>query len=105
MIELHYQFWFLFPLAILIAILAMGTGVSGANFWAPVYLLWLRFDPQLGFWLSLVTMLFGFSSGLAHNLRHGTINFFYSKPILKQSCLRPCSARSPRDSSNRAGFF
>lgn len=82
-IELHYQFWFLFPLAILIAILAMGTGVSGANFWAPVYLLWLRFDPQLGFWLSLVTMLFGFSSGLARNLRQRTINFFLFRTYLK----------------------
>lgn len=37
--EFHYQLWFLFSVATLIAILAMGTEVSGANFWAPVYLL------------------------------------------------------------------
>ena len=61
----------------------MATGVSGANFWAPVYLLWLRLDPQLGFWLSLVSMIFGFSSGLARNLRQGTINFFLLRQYLK----------------------
>ncbi len=75
--------WFLFPLAITIAIFAMATGVSGANFFAPVYLLWLRLDPQLGFWLSLVSMIFGFSSGLIRNLRQGTVNFFLVREYLK----------------------
>src|SRR6266849_5484807 len=79
----HPEFWFLFPLAILIAVFAMATGVSGANFWAPVYLLWLRLDPQLGFWLSLVSMIFGFSSGLTRNLRQGTVNFFLFRQYLK----------------------
>jgi len=79
----HFEFWFLFPVAILIAVFAMATGVSGANFWAPVYLLWLRLDPQLGFWLSLVSMIFGFSSGLARNLRQGTVNFFLLREYLK----------------------
>ena len=76
------QYWFLFPVAIVIAILAMATGVSGANFWAPVYLLWLRFDSQLGFWLSLVSMLIGFSSGVARNLHQRTINFFLLRTYL-----------------------
>jgi hypothetical protein len=79
----HFEFWFLFPVAIIIAVFAMATGVSGANFWAPVYLLWLRLDPQLGFWLSLVSMIFGFSSGLARNLRQGTVNFFLLREYLK----------------------
>src|SRR5207249_3076888 len=70
---LTLEFWFLFPVAITIAIFAMATGVSGANFFAPVYLLWLQLDPQLGFWLSLVSMLFGFSSGLIRNLLQGTV--------------------------------
>lgn len=78
--------WFLFPLAIIIAIFAMATGVSGANFWAPIYLLWLQLDPHVGFWLSLISMIFGFSSGVVRNLRQGTINFFllrhYLIPVL-----------------------
>ena len=79
----HFEFWFLFPVAVIVAIFAMATGVSGANFWAPVYLLWLRLDPQLGFWLSLVSMIFGFSSGLMRNLRQGTVNFFLLREYLK----------------------
>ncbi len=75
--------WYLFPVAITIAIFAMATGVSGANFFTPVYLLWLRLDPQLGFWLSLVSMIFGFSSGLIRNLRQGTVNFFLVRGYLK----------------------
>jgi uncharacterized membrane protein YfcA len=75
--------WVLFPVAVLIAILAMTTGVSGANFWAPVYLLWLRLDPAVGFWLSLVTMLCGFASGLARNLMQGTVNGFLVRQYLK----------------------
>src|SRR5262245_15040364 len=75
----------------------MGTGVSGTNFWAPVYLLWLRLEPQLGFWLSLITMLFGFSSGLARNLQQGTINFFlfqtYLKAVLPSTVLGAIVAR------------
>ena len=80
---LTLEFWFLFPVAITIAIFAMATGVSGANFFAPVYLLWLQLDPQLGFWLSLVSMLFGFSSGLIRNLLQGTVNFFLLRTYLK----------------------
>ena len=79
----HLEFWFLFPVAIAIALFATTTGVSGANFWAPVYLLWLGLDPQLGFWLSLVSMIFGFSSGLARNLWQGTVNFFLVREYLK----------------------
>lgn len=79
----HLELWFLFPVGVVIAIFAMATGVSGANFWAPVYLLWLRLDPQLGFWLSLVSMIFGFSSGLARNLRQGTVNCFLVREYLK----------------------
>jgi uncharacterized membrane protein YfcA len=81
-VAIDLQFWFLFPVAIGIAVIAMATGVSGANFWVPVYLLWLHLDPQLGFWLSLVSMLIGFSSGVARNLRQGTINFFLLRTSL-----------------------
>jgi uncharacterized membrane protein YfcA len=67
---LHY--WFLLPVGIVIAVLAMSVGVSGAAFWVPVYLLWLRMDPLTAFWLGLFSMLFGFGSGVIRNWRDGT---------------------------------
>jgi len=67
---LHY--WFLLPIGIVIATLVMSAGVSGATLWVPVYLLWLRLDVALAFWLGLLTMLFGFGSGVYRNWRDGS---------------------------------
>jgi len=69
------QYWFLLPVGIVIATLYTSTGISGANFWAPVYLLWLKVEPLVGFWLALVSMLFGSAGGLIGHLRQGTIDF------------------------------
>ncbi len=69
-------YWYLFPLAIVIALLAMSAGVSGSNFWIPVYLLLLNIDVKVGFWLALLTMLFGFGSGVIKNLMGRSINWF-----------------------------
>ncbi len=52
---------YLFPVAILIARMAMSSGTAAANFWMPVYL-WLHVDPRFAFWIVLITMGFGFGS-------------------------------------------
>jgi len=75
-------YWYLFPIAIIIAILAMSSGISGTNFWIPVYLIWLNLDTRLGFWLALLTMVFGFGSGIIRNLRQGTINWWMARQYL-----------------------
>jgi uncharacterized membrane protein YfcA len=69
---LHY--WFLLPVGVAIAALVMSAGVSGSTLWVPVYLLWLRLDAPIAFWLGLFTMLFGFGSGVIRNLRDGTFD-------------------------------
>src|ERR1700678_2039163 len=52
----------------------MSAGVSGATLWVPVYLLWLKLAAPVAFWLGLLTMLFGFGSGVIRNLRDGTFD-------------------------------
>jgi uncharacterized membrane protein YfcA len=69
---LHY--WFLLPVGVAIGALVMSAGVSGATLWVPVYLLWLRLDAPIAFWLGLFTMLFGFGSGVIRNFRDGTFD-------------------------------
>ncbi|MEM8995514.1 MAG: sulfite exporter TauE/SafE family protein [Acidobacteriota bacterium] len=69
-----FEFAFLFPVGVVIATVGMSSGVAGSNFWLPVYLIWLGLDPRLAFWASLVTMLFGFGSGVARNLAAGTVD-------------------------------
>jgi uncharacterized membrane protein YfcA len=69
---LHY--WFLLPVGIVIAVLVMSAGVSGATLWVPVYLLWLKLTAPVAFWLGLITMLFGFGSGAYRNWRDESYN-------------------------------
>jgi len=69
---LHY--WFLLPVGVAIGALVMSAGVSGATLWVPVYLLWLKLDAPIAFWLGLFTMLFGFGSGVIRNVRDGTFD-------------------------------
>jgi uncharacterized protein len=52
----------------------MSAGVSGATLWVPVYLLWLKLDAPVAFWLGLFTMLFGFGSGVIRNFRDRTFD-------------------------------
>jgi uncharacterized protein len=68
------EYWFLLPIGVAIATLVMSAGVSGATLWVPVYLLWLRLDTPVAFWLGLLTMLFGFGSGVIRNFRDGTFD-------------------------------
>lgn len=74
------MYFYLLPLGIIIALLAISAGISGSNFWIPVYVIWLGIDPKTSFWLALLTMLFGFGSGIIRNLKNGTINW----PVVRQ---------------------
>jgi len=64
----------LLPVGVAIAIAYTSTGISGANFWVPVYLLWFGFEPAVAFWLALLSMLFGSASGLLRHRSQGTID-------------------------------
>ncbi|HEX9870676.1 MAG TPA: sulfite exporter TauE/SafE family protein [Candidatus Tectomicrobia bacterium] len=68
------EYWFLLPVGISIAFLAMSSGISAGTFWVPVYLLWAQFDAPVAFWMTLATMLCGYGSGVVRNLRQGTIH-------------------------------
>jgi uncharacterized membrane protein YfcA len=75
-------YWYLFPLGIIIATLAMSAGISGANFWIPVYLIVIKMEPLVCFWLALLTMIFGFGSGVIRNIYQGTVNWYIVKQYL-----------------------
>jgi uncharacterized membrane protein YfcA len=68
------DYWYLLPVGVVIAALAMSSGVSAGNFWVPVYLLWAKFEPPLAFWLTLTTMLCGYGSGVVRNLWQETLD-------------------------------
>lgn len=71
---LHPKYAFLFPIGIVVATIALSSGISGSNFWVPINVIVLNFEPRTGFWLALCTMLFGFGSGVVKHCEQRTIN-------------------------------
>jgi uncharacterized membrane protein YfcA len=58
------EFWYMLPVAVLIATTAMASGVEGATFFSPLFILALGLPPEVAIGAGLVTEVFGFGSGL-----------------------------------------
>ena len=58
------SFWFMFPVAVVIATIAMLAGIGGAVMFAPFFMLVLKLDPLIALGAGLVIEVFGFSSGV-----------------------------------------
>jgi len=58
------QYWFMLPVAVLIATVAMAAGVGGATFFSPLFILALGLPPEVAIGTGLITEVFGFASGL-----------------------------------------
>ncbi|MDZ7843505.1 MAG: sulfite exporter TauE/SafE family protein [Anaerolineales bacterium] len=69
------QYWFVFPVAVLIATVAMAAGVGGATFFAPFFILVLGVPPEVAIGTGLITEVFGFSSGLYAYARKRLIDY------------------------------
>lgn len=74
--------WFMLPVAILIATTAMASGVEGATFFAPFFILVLRLPPEVAIGTGLITEVFGFASGLFAYTRKRLIDFKLGRNLL-----------------------
>ncbi len=74
--------WFMFPISIVIATVAMASGVGGATFFAPILLLGLGLPPEVAIGVGLITEVFGFTSGLVAYLRRKLVDFQLAKAML-----------------------
>ena len=70
-----FEFWFMLPIAFAIATLAMASGVGGATFFSPLFILALRLEPEVAIGTALITEVFGFASGLFAYIRDRVIDF------------------------------
>lgn len=59
-----FEYWFMFPISILIATIAMASAVEGATFFTPLFILALGLSPEIAIGTGLITEVFGFASGL-----------------------------------------
>jgi uncharacterized membrane protein YfcA len=72
---MSFDYWFMFPIAIAIATIAMASGVEGATFFTPLFILLLKLPTEVAISTGLITEVFGFSSGLFAYIRKGLIDF------------------------------
>lgn len=59
-----FQYWYMFPIAILVATTATASGIGGATFFAPILILGLKLEPNVAIGTGLITEVFGFASGV-----------------------------------------
>ncbi len=77
-----FEYWYLFPVSILIATIAMASGIGGAVFFSPLFMLALKLEPSVAIGTALTTELFGFSSGLFAYWRRRLIDFTLGRDLL-----------------------
>lgn len=69
------EYWYMLPIAVLVATTAMASGVEGATFFAPIFILALRLPPEVAIGVGLITEVFGFASGLLAYARKRLIDY------------------------------
>lgn len=77
--------WYLFPVSVLIATTAMASGIGGAVFFSPLFMIVLKLDPAVAIGTALITELFGFSSGMYAYWRRKLIDFHLGRRLLMAS--------------------
>jgi len=76
------EFWYMFPVGIVIATIAMASGVGGGTFFSPLFILGLGLSPQLAVGSGLVVEVFGFSSGVYAYAKKQLIDYRVSGMLL-----------------------
>jgi uncharacterized membrane protein YfcA len=72
----------MFPVAVVIATIAMLAGIGGAVMFAPFFMLVLRLEPLTALGAGLAIEVFGFSSGVIGYLRKKVIHFDIVKQLI-----------------------
>ena len=72
---MSFEFWYMFPIGVVIATIAMASGVGGATFFSPLFILGLGLSPELAVGSGLVVEVFGFSSGVYAYVRRQLIDY------------------------------
>jgi uncharacterized membrane protein YfcA len=57
------QYGYMFPIAVLIATIAIASGVGGATFFSPLFILALGLPPEVAIGTGLITEVFGLPVG------------------------------------------
>ncbi|MFP4403446.1 MAG: sulfite exporter TauE/SafE family protein [Candidatus Woesearchaeota archaeon] len=70
-----FEYWFMFPVGMIIATIAMSTLVGGATFFSPFFILVLKLQPHIAIASALMIQFFGFTTGLLRYIKKNTIDY------------------------------
>jgi len=73
--SLALQLWWVLPVAVVISTVALSTGVSGALFFSPFFLLVVGLEPAQAIGAGLMTELFGTSFGTLNYVRQRIVDY------------------------------
>lgn len=76
------QLWWVFPASIVFATVAVGSGVSGALFFSPFFLLVVGLSPSQAIGAGLLTEMFGMGNGLRSYVRQGVVDYATARWLL-----------------------
>lgn len=74
----------------MVATLAMASGVGGATFFTPIFILALGLPPDVAVGTGLITEIFGFASGVGAYGRKRLIDYRLGLPCSRLPCPWPC---------------
>ncbi len=69
------QIWWVFPVSLAFATVALSTGISGALFFSPFFLLVVGLSPAQAIGAGLMTELFGTSFGTVNYIRQRVVDY------------------------------
>lgn len=74
--------WWIFPAAVLFSTIALASGVSGALFFTPFFLLGVGLTPAQAVGAGLLTELFGMGNGLRSYVKQDVVDYTTAKYLL-----------------------
>jgi uncharacterized membrane protein YfcA len=74
--------WWVFPASIIFSMVALASGVSGALFFSPFFILIVGLQPAQAIGAGLMTEVFGMGNGLLNYVRQRTVDYATAKWLL-----------------------
>jgi len=74
--------WWVFPAAIVFSTIALASGVSGALFFSPFFMLVVGLTPAQAIGAGLLTEVFGMGNGLRSYVKQGVVDYQTAKWLL-----------------------
>lgn len=79
---MSFEFWYMLPVGIVVTTVGIASGVGGATFYAPLFILGLGLPPRPAIASGLVVEVVGFSSGVYAYMRRQLIDYGIGQAML-----------------------